>query len=70
MNRKNDENTLSEQEASASRQAERALKRAEQEKRAILDSLVEHVVYQDTEMNVLGLTKRRGNRWIGHERIW
>jgi len=40
-------------EASAHRQAEQKLKRAEQEKSAILDTLLEHVVYQDTDMNVL-----------------
>ena len=33
--------------------AEEALKQAEQEKRAILDSLVEHVIYHDTEMRIL-----------------
>jgi PAS domain-containing protein len=32
---------------------EKALKDAKQEKETILDSLVEHVVYQDTEMRVL-----------------
>ena len=40
-------------EASARRQAEEGAKRAEEEKRAILDSLLEHVVHQDTDMNVL-----------------
>lgn len=40
-------------EASARRQAEEGAKRTEQEKRAILDSLLEHVVHQDTDMNVL-----------------
>ena len=40
-------------EASARRHAEEGAKRTEQEKRAILDSLLEHVVYQDTDMNVL-----------------
>jgi len=42
-----------EKRASACRQANQALKRTEQEKRAILDSLSEHVIYQDIEMNVL-----------------
>jgi PAS domain S-box-containing protein len=42
-----------EKEASARRQAEEGAKRTEQEKRAILDSLLEHVVHQDTDMNVL-----------------
>ena len=40
-------------EASAHRQAEQNLKRAVQEKSAILDALLEHVVYQDTDMSVL-----------------
>jgi PAS domain S-box-containing protein len=40
-------------EASALRQAEEGAKRTEPEKRAILDSLLEHVVHQDTDMNVL-----------------
>ncbi len=42
-----------EKEASEARQAEQASKRTEQERKAILDSLLEHVVYQDTEMNVV-----------------
>ena len=42
-----------EKEASARKQAEQALKPTEQEERAILDSLLELVIYQDTEMNVL-----------------
>lgn len=42
-----------EKETSEARQAKQASKRTEQEMRAMLDSLLEHVVYQDTEMNVL-----------------
>jgi PAS domain S-box-containing protein len=40
-------------EAFANRKAEQTLKRAEQEKSAILDTLLEHVIYQDTDMKVL-----------------
>jgi len=40
-------------ESSARRQAEEGAQRTEQEMRAILDSLLEHVVYQDTDMNVV-----------------
>jgi PAS domain S-box-containing protein len=42
-----------EKEASAHIYLAQALTRNEQEKAAILDSLLEHVVYQDTDMNVL-----------------
>ncbi|MDY6839413.1 MAG: PAS domain-containing protein [Thermodesulfobacteriota bacterium] len=42
-----------EKEASARRQAQEALKGSEQKKSVILDSLLEHVVYQDVDMNVL-----------------
>jgi len=40
-------------EVSSRRQAEEEAKRTEQQGRAILDSLLEHVVYQDTEMNIV-----------------
>jgi PAS domain S-box-containing protein len=40
-------------EVSSCRQAEEDAMRTEREGRAILDSLLEHVVYQDTEMNVV-----------------
>ena len=39
--------------ASVHSQAKKDAKRAEEEKRVILDSLLEHVVHQDTDMNVL-----------------
>jgi PAS domain S-box-containing protein len=42
-----------EKETSEARQAERASKRTERQERAILDSLLEHVVYQDTDHRVL-----------------
>jgi PAS domain S-box-containing protein len=35
------------------KRAEKALKKAELEKEAILDSLVEHVIYEDTELKIL-----------------
>ena len=42
-----------EKEASSVRLAEQALKRTDQDTTTILDTLLEHVVYQDTEMKVL-----------------
>jgi PAS domain S-box-containing protein len=42
-----------EKEASSPRLAEQALKRTDQDITTILDTLLEHVVYQDTEMNIL-----------------
>jgi PAS domain S-box-containing protein len=73
-----------EKQASGYRHLAQALTRTEQEKTAILDSLLEHVVYQDTEMNILwanqaacnsiGMTREDliGRRcyevWVGRER--
>jgi PAS domain S-box-containing protein len=52
---KKHEKTLetNDEEASVQRKTGQTSKRAEQEKSAILDSLLEHVVYQDTNMKVL-----------------
>ncbi len=41
----------------ANKQAEEELRKAEQEKKIILDSLVEHVIYEDTNMKVLWANK-------------